>query len=137
MGLLLLLAAGILAYLYFTGQLTDRLVRQIGAGALGIVAVRFLVTGQQGAGLAVGAIAIAIAFWGKTTRRTQALGLDEAREILGVPAGASAEEIRAAYRRIIAQVHPDKGGSPYLSRRVTAARDILLKHVNQTPPKAS
>lgn len=63
-------------------------------------------------------------------RRTQPrLRIDEAeaREILGVGAGADAEAIRAAHRRLLAAVHPDKGGSADLTRRINAARDVLLR----------
>jgi len=52
---------------------------------------------------------------------------EEARAVLGVGAGADAEEIRAAHRRLVVAVHPDKGGSAELTRRVNAARDALLK----------
>ena len=52
---------------------------------------------------------------------------DEAREILGVRADADAEAIRAAHRRLVTAVHPDKGGSAELTRRINAARDTLLK----------
>jgi len=52
---------------------------------------------------------------------------DEARAVLGVGADANVEEIRAAHRRLVAAVHPDKGGSAELTRRVNAARDALLK----------
>lgn len=51
----------------------------------------------------------------------------EARAILGVGADADAEEVRAAHRRLVAAVHPDKGGSAELTRRINAARDVLLK----------
>jgi len=50
-----------------------------------------------------------------------------ARSLLGVSETAGEDEIRAAYRRIAAAVHPDRGGSAELARRVNAARDILLK----------
>ncbi|WP_347275829.1 DnaJ domain-containing protein [Sphingomonas sp. HITSZ_GF] len=52
---------------------------------------------------------------------------DEARAILGVDAQADAETVRAAHRRLVAAVHPDKGGSAELTRRINAARDTLLK----------
>jgi hypothetical protein len=52
----------------------------------------------------------------------------EARAILGVSGEAGPDEIRAAHRRLIASVHPDRGGSPELTRQVNAARDTLLKH---------
>jgi preprotein translocase subunit Sec63 len=50
----------------------------------------------------------------------------EALAILGLGAGASADDIRAAHRRLIAQVHPDAGGSAALATRVNAARDTAL-----------
>ncbi len=51
----------------------------------------------------------------------------EACAILGIAPGAAPEEIRAAHRRLITSVHPDRGGSPELTRQVNAARDTLLK----------
>ena len=51
----------------------------------------------------------------------------EARAVLGVDAGADAEAIRAAHRRLVTAVHPDKGGSADLTRRINAARDVLLR----------
>ena len=51
----------------------------------------------------------------------------EARALLGVPAEADGEAIRAAHRRLVGQVHPDRGGSAELARRVNAARDLLLR----------
>jgi DnaJ family protein C protein 19 len=51
----------------------------------------------------------------------------EARDILGVSAGADPEAIRAAHRRLVSAVHPDKGGSAGLTRRINAARDVLLR----------
>ncbi len=51
----------------------------------------------------------------------------EARAVLGVGAGADAETIRAAHRRLVAAVHPDRGGSADLTRRINAARDVLLR----------
>jgi len=50
-----------------------------------------------------------------------------ARAVLGLDADANADEIRAAHRRLIAAVHPDRGGSAELTRRVNAARDTLLR----------
>lgn len=46
---------------------------------------------------------------------------------LGLKPGASPAEIEAAYRRMMAKVHPDKGGSDHLASLVNAARDRLLK----------
>ncbi|WP_315763663.1 J domain-containing protein [Sphingomonas sp. Y38-1Y] len=51
----------------------------------------------------------------------------EARAVLGVGASDDAEAIRAAHRRLVTAVHPDKGGSAELTRRINAARDVLLR----------
>lgn len=55
------------------------------------------------------------------------LGESEARGILGVDAAAGPDEIRAAHRRLVSALHPDKGGSAELTRRINLARDTLLR----------
>lgn len=51
---------------------------------------------------------------------------EEAREILGVGADATAREIKMAYHRLMARVHPDKGGSNVFARQLNAAKAVLL-----------
>lgn len=51
----------------------------------------------------------------------------EALEILGLSESASEEEIRSKYRVLILKFHPDAGGNEYFSRKLTDARDVLLK----------
>lgn len=51
---------------------------------------------------------------------------ERARRLLGVSARADAGEIRAAHRRLMAELHPDRGGDDEQARRVNAARDLLL-----------
>ena len=48
-------------------------------------------------------------------------------EILGVPHGASETEVRAAWRKQIAQHHPDQGGSDTHAAELNAARDAMLR----------
>ncbi|HTU09468.1 MAG TPA: J domain-containing protein [Allosphingosinicella sp.] len=55
----------------------------------------------------------------------------EARELLNLEVGATADDIRAAHRRMIARVHPDAGGSDGLATRVNAARDTLLAELKR------
>jgi len=56
--------------------------------------------------------------------RSQALS--QARKLLGVRADASRGEIVDAHRRVIATVHPDRGGTSGQVHEANAARDLLL-----------
>lgn len=49
----------------------------------------------------------------------------EAYRVLGLAPGASLEEVRAAYRRLMRRVHPDLGGSSALAALLNAAKDVL------------
>jgi hypothetical protein len=49
----------------------------------------------------------------------------EAYRVLGLPQGASVEEVRAAYRRLMRRVHPDLGGSGALAALLNAAKERL------------
>jgi hypothetical protein len=51
---------------------------------------------------------------------------DEALAVLGLPEGASPDEVRAAHRRLIQRMHPDVGGSADLAARINRAKDVLL-----------
>jgi DnaJ homolog subfamily C member 19 len=51
----------------------------------------------------------------------------EALEVLGVPEGASEQQVVKAYRLLMTRVHPDSpGGSTYLASKLNQARDVLL-----------
>ena len=51
----------------------------------------------------------------------------EAREILGVSKNAKEEEIETAYKNLMKKIHPDSGGSDWMTKKLNAARDKLLK----------
>lgn len=50
-----------------------------------------------------------------------------ALSILGLAPGASRDAILAAHRNLATKVHPDLGGSDYLTAEINWARDVLLK----------
>lgn len=60
----------------------------------------------------------------KGAKRAQAV--IRARKLLGVSAAASRDEILTAHKRLVAMVHPDRGGSNSQVHEANAARDILL-----------
>lgn len=49
-----------------------------------------------------------------------------ARNLLGIKAFASRTEVIEAHRRLIAMVHPDRGGTNEQVHEANAARDLLL-----------
>lgn len=51
----------------------------------------------------------------------------EALAVLGLNDGASAEDINAAYKKLMQKIHPDREGSAWMAARLNQARDVLLK----------
>lgn len=51
---------------------------------------------------------------------------DEALAVLGLPEGATTDDIKVAHRRLIQRMHPDVGGSADLAARINRAKDVLL-----------
>lgn len=49
----------------------------------------------------------------------------EAYRVLGLAPGASVEEVRESYRRLMRRVHPDLGGSSALAAMLNAAKEVL------------
>lgn len=56
----------------------------------------------------------------------------QARALLGVERNASREKIAEAHRRLIARVHPDRGGSAEQVHAATRARDLLLARLDRS-----
>lgn len=112
---------------------------RIAATVLGAVLMASaVVAASHGAWLGAGAVAVAGLYLILSSRIRSPSGRRgatdparlseaEARSILGVPAGASSDEIQSAWRRLMARVHPDQGGAEGLAAHLNAARDRLLK----------
>ena len=51
----------------------------------------------------------------------------DAASVLGVEIDAAESEVREAHRRLISQLHPDKGGTDFLAAQINEARKVMLK----------
>ncbi len=90
--------------------------------------------------LIIGVAAIGVAaFWYRgLTLRLSGSGakggknsdIDDARFLLGVSRFDNAERIRERHRTLIAQNHPDTGGSAERAAELNKARDLLLDDLN-------
>jgi hypothetical protein len=58
-------------------------------------------------------------------RRVAEMTLQQARRTLGVPFGASPQDVDRAFRRLARQLHPDHGGDAAHFRELAQARVLL------------
>lgn len=135
MAILLLIAVLGAYWMKSKGKISER--QGWGAG-LGVIGALLAVRGRPLVGAALMAAGVAVGASRRRSRHAAKASLDDkaierARALLGVGHQASDEEIRAAHRRLIAQNHPDRGGSAAAASQINAARDILLQRNADTP----
>ena len=63
-----------------------------------------------------------------------AVTLHEAYQVLGLSRNATAAQVKAAYRSLVADAHPDRGGKAAEFIRIRAAYEILSAFLKQGPP---
>lgn len=142
MGLVALLLIGLAGWLIWTGKLQRMTTKDGMALGAALVGAVLAAKGKPmlGAPLLLGA-AMFFAVQGKAQSKVQGKAprrarkaapppvdpdIAKARALLGLGPDADASAIRAAHRRLIASVHPDRGGTEALAAQINAARDLLL-----------
>jgi hypothetical protein len=61
--------------------------------------------------------------------------ITRAQALLGLPRNPLRDQVIEAHRRLVAQVHPDKGGTAELVHEANAARDLLLEEIGRRLPE--
>jgi hypothetical protein len=69
---------------------------------------------------------LTLRLFGSRAKQGKASEIDDARFLLGVSRFDNAERIRERHRILIAQNHPDTGGSAERAAELNKARDLLL-----------
>jgi predicted alpha/beta hydrolase len=89
-----------------------------GSILIGVVAIAIAVTWYRG---------LTWRLFGTGAKQSEQYSIDKARFLLGVSRYDTAEQIRSHHRALIAQNHPDTGGSAERARELNEARDLLLR----------
>ena len=58
--------------------------------------------------------------------KVEAMSRSEAFDVLGLEEGASEADINIAYKKMMARVHPDKGGNDWMAAKINEAKRVLL-----------
>lgn len=62
---------------------------------------------------------------------TYALSLTQAMAVFGIKAGYTRQEVSNHHKKLVSRLHPDIGGSDFLTGQLNAARDILVKELSK------
>lgn len=143
MPIFLLVTGGLFFWLWYSGRLARMQPGDWIALIIAVLGTRVLTTGQlPTAGAMIGgALLWAVYRSARSPADTapqdaddtgsasaHSMSIAEARMLLGIDERATAQMIRAAYRRRMARAHPDAGGNADLASKLNSARDMLLAH---------
>jgi hypothetical protein len=123
-----LFLAGLIGWALWAGKLDKR---QLPPVLLAIAGAALASKGQILIGIGVIGVSAAwfhganLRLFGSGSKEQEAL--HKARHMLGVTAQDDAETIRNRHRLLIAQNHPDRGGSAAGASALNEARDLLLR----------
>jgi hypothetical protein len=81
--------------------------------------------------LAVVAFRLIIGRWPWEPGRAARRSVEQAQALLGVRDQASREDIIEAHKRLVAMVHPDRGGTNEQVHEANSARDLLLGELSR------
>lgn len=108
------------------GPLAGRRLSELGPDEIRALAQAFEASSDEDS------LSLLLAWLDRAGRRDEAMSAPagpmteaEAYRVLGLSPGASLDEVRAAYRRLMRRVHPDLGGSGGLAAMLNAAKEVL------------
>lgn len=135
-----------------------KLIRKVAGAAIGLAGALLTVRGASNVGLPL--VMLGLGLFGETTLfpkgfpwpggahppggpagsqqqrppppRGATMSRAEAFDVLGLKGRISADDVNAAYRRLMKDYHPDRGGSDYLAAKINEARQILLHELGET-----
>lgn len=130
------LLLAVLGWAYWTGKIK---AQQLPPILLGLAGLFLSLRGQWLIG--VGAILVALPWYrgmswrlfGSKLKKIDQAAIDNARFLLGVSRFDNEERIKERHRILIAQVHPDRGGSAERATELNQARDLLLRDLMIKP----
>ena len=136
MPVILALVAGVVGWALWSGRLR---FQQLPPVLLGLGGAFLAARGNFLIG--IGAVVVAVTWYrgmnwrlfGTRAKQSDQYGIDKARFLLGVSRFDDAERIRARHRTLIAQNHPDRGGSEERASELNKARDLLLQELDKMP----
>lgn len=148
---LVLAAIALGAVVYFGGAFKSGLkqrwrdtLRGLVAGGFGALAVLFALSGRIGPSILAASLVFLLARpmiqtllaryrqngsqarAGAARHKFESMSREEALAVLGLGPGASREDVKQAYHRLMLKLHPDQGGTDYLAAKINRAKEILL-----------